>query len=316
MTINSVFFDSMGRLRSGWRFLIFILLFSLFVLPLAAAVNFILSTLPIGYQPNGLLMIVVNFGITLFLALGVGWLCGKLLEGLPFRALGAAFTGAWLKDLCLGMIIGGITLCGVVLAAVVFGGLSFRFDSDHGSSAIFLTLGVSLVVFVFGAAFEEAFCRGYIFQTFVRSGFAWPAIIFTSLLFASGHLRNPNVNWLALANTALAGVWFCVAYMKTRNLWLPFGMHLMWNWMQGSIFGIEVSGLKDISTAPLFLEIDRGPVWLTGGDYGIEGSITCSVVLIISIIAVYILPFLKPTGEMLALSSPATPISEPVPENS
>jgi len=78
-------------------------------------------------------------------------------------------------------------------------------------------------------------------------------------LFASGHLGNPNASAFAWLNTFLAGVWFGVAYWKTGDLWFPFGMHLAWNWMQGAFFGIEVSGLTEITASPLLKEIDRGP---------------------------------------------------------
>jgi hypothetical protein len=78
----------------------------------------------------------------------------------------------------------------------------------------------------------------------------------------------------------------------------------MWNWVQGSIFGIEVSGLKNIASATLLKEVDRGPAWLTGENYGIEGSIACTIVIITAIAAIYFLP-LQPDDEMLAMSSEA-----------
>jgi hypothetical protein len=141
----------------------------------------------------------------------------------------------------------------------------------------------------------------------MRAGFVWPAIIGTSILFGAGHFWNPAASWISVANTILAGIWFGVAYMKTRTLWLPIGMHFMWNWMQGSVFGIEVSGLKDILKAPVLQEIDRGPAWLTGADYGIEASISCTIALVISTVAIYLLPILKPTDEMLDLTSRELP---------
>ena len=66
----------------------------------------------------------------------------------------------------------------------------------------------------------------------------------------------------------------------------------MWNWMQGSFFGIEVSGLTDITKNPLLREIDTGPTWLTGTTYGIEGGIVCTIALIVSILVIQFLPIL------------------------
>jgi len=307
MTIETVFFNTYGRLRSGWRFVIFIILFAFFTFLFGSAAQGLLTKLPIGFGPGSVIFMLATAGPSLSIALVLGWLCGRFFEGLPFRALGVWFTKNWFKDLCIGLGLGGVTLVIGVLIAVVFGGLSFRYDADYGTAAILVTLFVSFAVFAVAAAFEEVLCRGYILQTFMRAGFVWPAIIGTSILFGAGHLANPGASWISVANTILAGVWFGVAYMKTRTLWLPIGMHFMWNWTQGSIFGIEVSGLKDILKAPVLQEIDHGPAWLTGGDYGIEASIACTIALVVSTVAIYFLPILKPTEEMLALTSHERP---------
>jgi hypothetical protein len=119
------------------------------------------------------------------------------------------------------------------------------------------------------------------------------------------HLRNPDANWVSTTNTALAGIWFGLAYLKTRDLWFPFGIHLMWNWAQGAVFGIEVSGLKNIATATLLKEIDRGPAWLTGENYGIEGGIACTIAIIIAIAAIHFLP-VRADEEMIAMTSQAS----------
>jgi membrane protease YdiL (CAAX protease family) len=303
MTLYTVFFNSFGRLRSGWRFLIFLLLFVFFAILFGAVAQTLLAMLPIGFGPQGLMFLLVNWGISLLLALGIGWICGKFLEGLPFRALGAAFTKYWLRNLCVGLAIGAVSLGVVIAAAMIFGGLRFHLNSDYGFSAILVTLGVSFAVFAVAAAFEEALFRGYILQTFSRAGLAWMAIIVTSLFFALAHLRNPGANWISSLNTAIAGVWFGMAYLKTRDLWLPFGMHFIWNWVQGSIFGIEVSGLKDILQATLLQEVDTGPAWLTGAGYGIEASLTCTIVLTVSTVFIYFAPFLKASEEMIELTS-------------
>jgi len=101
----------------------------------------------------------------------------------------------------------------------------------------------------------------------------------------------------------LAGVWFGVAYLKTRDLWFPWAIHLMWNWTQGSIFGIEVSGLSGVGGPSLMTEIDAGPTWLTGENYGIEGGIAAAIAILISIVAIQLLP-LKPDAELLRLTTP------------
>lgn len=305
---QKIFFNRLGRLRSGWRFIVFIMLFVLFGIPLQAAGSLILRGVPVESENLYFLNLLVGALIPLVVALLAGWICGKYLEDLPFRALGAWFTKKWISDLLLGCLFGILTVSLAVLISVVFGGLSFRFNSAAGTSAILITLGGSFVIFFFAAAFEEALFRGYMLQTFTRAGLAWFAIILTSVFFGMGHLGNPNATLISTLNTGLAGIWLGVAYLKTRTLWLVFGLHLFWNWMLGSFYGIEVSGLKEISTAPFLLEVDKGPIWLTGTDYGLEGGIACTIALICCTLVIWFAPIFAPTTEMLALTDSEIPV--------
>ncbi len=302
MNLKEIFINQNGRLRSGFRFLIF-LLAVLFVASLVGtAVRVLLYRLPIGYGENSLLSFIYPNFILLTTAVFVGWLCGKFLENLPFRALGCWFTKNWLKHLCFGLILGAASILFAALIGAMFGGLSFHLNNTNGQSAILLTLGISLSVFILGAAAEEAFFRGYMLQTFARAKLSWLAIAFTSLFFASAHLNNPNANYYSILNTALAGIWFSLAYLKTRDLWFVFGLHLMWNWVQGAFLGLPVSGITELTTAPLLQVSNFGTSQITGGDYGIEAGIACTIAIIASTVIIWFAPFLKPSEEMLALT--------------
>ena len=307
MNFQDIFINRAERLRSGWRFVIFMFAFIFFVTLFGGAANLVLSAMATDFRADSLLFLITSYSISLVFAVLVGWICGKFLEDLPFRALGFSFAKNWLKDLLLGFGLGAVSIGLAVLITAAFGGLSFNFNQSHGISAILLTSAVSFAVFAVAAAFEEAFFRGYILQTFLRANLVEFAVILTSILFAAAHLQNSSANYISSINTCLAGFWFGVAYLKTRNLWFPFGLHLIWNWMQGAIFGIEVSGNITLVTAPLLREIDVGPAWLTGGEYGIEGGIGCTVALIFSTVLIWFAPFLKPTEEMLALTSEEKP---------
>lgn len=306
MEISNIFIDRSNRPRSGWRFGIFTLL----LVPITGAIAAASYPIVSGWsQRTGtsleLLSVMLGSVLMLVPAIGVGWFCGWKLEGLPFRALGAWFTNRWLGHFGLGCVFGGLTLLLAVLAAAAGGGLSFRFNYEADSASIMETLAVSMLLFAIAAAAEEAMFRGYPLQTFARSGYAWFAIAMTSLFFGLAHLSNPGVNLISTANTILAGIWFGVAYLKTRDLWFVWGLHLVWNWIQGAVFGIEVSGLTDITRSPLLREIDTGPAWLTGGIYGLEGGVACTIALIVSSIAINFVPIVRPDPEMLTLTSPS-----------
>ncbi len=304
--MNSFLFNIDGRVRSGWRAAIFLISWVFAYTILEIGLENAMSRFNIEAASNSLAMLTVRSFLSLVPALMLGWMYGKLFEGLPFRAIGAAFTKGWARHWMIGAAVGAITLAAAVLIAFVLGGLRFQPDVDKNDQQIISSLILSFLVFAVASAFEEVFFRGYLLQTFARAGLAWMAIILTSVFFGALHLKNPNASAISTINTVIAGIWFSVAYLKTRDLWLVWGMHLMWNWMQGSFFGIEVSGLKFLSTSPLLQEIDSGPVWLTGGDYGIEGSIGCTVALVISTVLIHYVPNLKPDPEMLALTTGET----------
>ncbi len=308
MELKSIFVDRSNILRSGWRFAVFLAAFVFLAVTLNQAVHKGLSAFGILLYEGSIPDFASTSIVSLIPALFVGWLCGRFIEGLPFRALGTWFTQFWLEHFALGVLIGAVTIGLVVLIAMAFGGLRFIANPDQDSNAILLTLSVSFIVFAVAAAFEEVLFRGYILQTFNRSGLGWLAIILTSSFFGIVHIANPSAGKISTINTVLAGIWFGVAYLKTRDLWFVWGMHLMWNWMQGSVFGIEVSGLTEITTAPLLKEIDKGPTWLTGETYGIEGGIACTIAIIVSTAIIYFLPILNPSEEMTTLTSPGNRI--------
>lgn len=307
MNLQDIFFNRTERLRSGWRVTIFLAAFLLLSTILVVGAISVLANLPIGFSQESLLAFIVPFAISATISIFLGWLFGKFFEDLPFRALGCWFTKNWLKDLVLGLFFGAGSIGLAALFAYTFGGMRFESNQAAGSSAILLTLAVTLLVFTVGAISEEAFFRGYLLQTMSRAKLFWVGAILTSTLFSSGHLNNPNVSGFALLNTFIAGIWFAVAYLKTRNLWFPFGIHLTWNWIQGAFFGISVSGLDKLASAPLVRVTEKGNSFIGGGDYGLEGGIACTLALIVSSVLIYFLPIFKPSEEMLALTSEETP---------
>ena len=307
MNDKSIFFNQFGRVKSGWRFCAFLL--SYFVLTVIFGLGSIalLSNLPIGFTPESLLALVVPFSIFAAIAIFLGWFYGKIFEDLPFRALGCWFTKNWFKDLVFGLIIGAVSIGLAALIAAILGSLTFQVNDSSGTSAILLTLAVTLLIFTIAAITEETLFRGYLLQTLGRAKLFYVGAILTSFLFATAHNNNPGANAFSWINTFLAGIWLAVAYFKTRNLWFPFGVHLAWNWIQGAFLGINVSGLSELASAPILRVSETGTKFVTGGDYGIEGGIACTIALIFSIALIWFLPFLRPTEEMLALTSEEKP---------
>jgi membrane protease YdiL (CAAX protease family) len=305
MNPTFLFFNDAGRLRSGWRLVIFLVFFLACVFAgwrIMERVIFLVAGQRAFSLLSGFWGTAIQRAIILSASIFCSWVCGRLLEGLPFTAVGWSPHKGWLRDLLLGSVVGAVSLLLATGIATVLGGFHFSLD---GASALAITrtIVVSLVVYIFFAAWEEALFRGYPLQTMTRAHLAWVAIILSAALFAQGHLNNPNVvPGFTFVNTALAGVWLAVAYLRTRSLWFPLGIHWSWNWMMGSVLGLPVSGISRVSPHPLFIAVDAGPAWLTGGSYGIEGGAACTLALVISIIWIWRTRLIGPSEEMLELS--------------
>ncbi|HKQ99410.1 MAG TPA: CPBP family intramembrane glutamic endopeptidase, partial [Pyrinomonadaceae bacterium] len=177
------------------------------------------------------------------------------------------------------------------------------------------TLLTSLPIFILAAAGEEAIFRGYPLQTMARSHMAWVAVVITSVIFSWGHLENPNVvRGFTFANTAIAGVWLAVAYLKTRSLWFPLGIHWAWNWTMGAVLGLPVSGIERLTPEPLLRASDQGPAWLTGSSYGIEGGAACTIALLISTLFIWRTRLVSATDEMMRLTDQENPVRPMYPQ--
>ncbi len=137
---------------------------------------------------------------------------------------------------------------------------------------------VPLVLYLSVALFEETLFRGYLFQTLERRWGSGIAIVASSLLFGLVHLGNEVhgvtlLGWLTgpLFLCLEAGLVMSAAYLLTRRLWLPIGIHWAWDYFEGPIYGCADSGTRDPHT--LLHSYLSGPVWLTGGAFGPEGGL-------------------------------------------
>jgi uncharacterized protein len=168
-----------------------------------------------------------------------------------------------LADLSTGTLFGAalIGICGLLVA--------WTTPVWHGPGLGFPWKELALV-FVPAAVHEELLFRGYVFQKLRqwRRGFA---ILFLAIVFALLHAGNEAVSHIGLFNIFLGGILLALAYERRMRLWFPIALHLAWNVMSGPVLGHEVSGYESMHT--VLVERGGGPVWLTGGDFGIEGSI-------------------------------------------
>jgi uncharacterized protein len=311
MTPLDIFLNRHGRLRSGWRLAIFC---AVYYTALAAvftaiyAIFYLLKIPQVDARLSGTVGYILQSFILFSTALVVGWACGRLFEDLPLRALGWARHRGWLRDLLFGTLLGVVSLLIAALIATALRGFQFSVAPTISSVAFMKTFFGSAVIFILAAAAEEMLFRGYPLQTMMRALPFLAAVIPSSVLFAYVHLDNPNVAWgFTFINTTLAGFWLAVAYLRTRSLWFPLGLHWAWNWAMGALLGLPVSGITSLTRAPLFRATDNGPAWLTGGAYGIEGGAACTLALIISTIFIWKTRLLKADEELRTFTDAEMP---------
>jgi uncharacterized protein len=264
-------FSNEHRLRSGWRLLLFLVLFAAFTFVGQVA----LAALP----PESLFWVAP--GVLLIAALAAGWILIARLDGRPVGALGFHLTAAAPREVGTGLLLGCGLLGAVVLLLVATRTVAWRPEAGTiGGYAAMMVM--SFLFFVVAAAWEEAFFRGYPFQVLVEGVGAWPAILISAAVFALAHGQNPAVTPLALANIFLASVLLAVAYLRTRSLWFATALHAGWNWTMAFVLDLPVSGLTAFDT-PGYSGVERGPEWWTGGDFGPEAGVAATLVLLLGI---------------------------------
>lgn len=266
------------RLRAGWRLFIQTLLLLVFGIVVSFAGSLFSGSGSVASIWGQILNLVV---ITSSVYVARRWLDKRSFESLGFKLNQQAFV-----DILAGIGItfvqmGFIYLVMLSLGWLTFAGFAWQFDPIN---VVVTNVVTFLVVFIFVGWNEELLSRGYHLQT-IASGFNlfWGVII-SSAVFGLLHLGNPNATWVSAAGIFFAGIYLAFGYTRTKQLWLPIGLHIGWNFFEGVGFGFPVSGL-DIY--PL-LRIDvTGPVLWTGGAFGPEAGLIVLPSLIVGGLLIY-----------------------------
>nr|WP_325288004.1 CPBP family intramembrane glutamic endopeptidase [uncultured Bacteroides sp.] len=198
---------------------------------------------------------------------------------LPLSLLGLSLKGRW-KDLLAGLGV-------AVLLYVVGFGLSLLTGTVEvaGVQLVPSALLGTLLLFLLVAVTEEVMLRGFVLGRMLVGGMnRFVALFLSSALFSAMHLFNPNFALLPFVNILLAGCLLGASFLYTRNLCFPIALHWFWNWMQGPVLGYEVSGMNS-SESLLTLRL-TGSDLLTGGSFGFEGSLLCTVLLVVGTLAI------------------------------
>ncbi len=174
--------------------------------------------------------------------------------------------------LSLAGISGGAALMALVVGLAALAGAYRIIGPGGGEDAVMILFGGGLVA----AVVEEVLFRGILFRWIEEFAGSWVALGLTSVLFGMAHLANDNASLFSSVAIAIeAGIMLGAAYMLTRSLWLPIGIHFGWNVAQGLVFDVPVSGhpVRGLVEAQL-----QGPELLSGGAFGLEASVIALLV--------------------------------------
>ncbi len=288
----NVFINPKRQLRAGWRILIWIIALFIGSIPIGFLTPFVVATFGKG---TAFSEAFVKLGITI-VGVVITYLLLRYLDKRRFASLGLNLRSGAVGELGKGLAIGFIMLSAAVGMMWIFGDHELSWPKE---SAEYFTSGflMNAVLFIVVGFNEEIMFRGYVFQSMIEGTNFWISTMFWSLLFGAAHLGNPNVSVFGVANIVLAGVLLSLAYYQTRSLWMPIGLHIAWNFTEGWIWGLPVSGTTVLQ--PLFNGREIGPDWWTGGTFGPEGGAACTLVCAIACFLIW--KFVKPTDEMRQL---------------
>ena len=194
------------------------------------------------------------------------------------------------RGLGIGLLFGAVLFSAVVGVAAIAD--VYNIVGEGGTSDLVRLL---IAVAILPGFMEELLFRGIMFRWIEELGGSWVALLLTSALFGLGHFYNPNATAFSSFAIALeAGVLLGGAYMLTRNLWMAIGLHAAWNFTQGWIFDVPVSGTNQDGMVEAQLS---GPELLSGGAFGLEASVIAMVLATAAGVALVVLAIKR--GELM-----------------
>ena len=211
-----------------------------------------------------------------FAAIVANWLTLRIWEDRRIFELGLWWTRQSSENLAIGLL-GGAGSASLVLAPPILLGIAHIVSAPNDYPTVGSIVLVTLLLSA-GVVGEELLFRGYGFQVLLAAAGPFATILPVGVIFALLHGSNPNATTLGIANTAAFGILFGYAYLRSRDLWLPIGLHLGWNFTL-PLFGVNLSGFK-MKMAVYEMSWSAGDLW-SGGEYGPEASILTSAVIVL-----------------------------------
>lgn len=229
-----------------------------------------------------IVVIVTYLGFLLPLLLGLfsigKWIKAKKSFKYILQSLGITpFKGL---NLFVGLVIGTVAF---TLLFLIYYLLNFLVVKSISLNFQILTVALHLLGLVI---FEEIVSRSFFInglKLFIKSEYL--IILITAIFFSFAHLLNNGATFISSISTVIGGIMYAYAFIKTKNIWLPIGLHFSWNFVQGVIYGFNVSGYSFNSI--LTIKVEENSLWL-GGSYGPEGGLIGIIARIFVIVMLWL----------------------------
>ena len=284
--VPSIFQNERG-LRSGWRLVIYVVVVVVSWIGLMTLATEFTRPQREAYSPWSL---GVGECVSLAVAFGAAWMMSRL-EQRSVAVYGLPLQGAFGRLFWLGCLVGLCEVSALIALIAAFGGYSFGALALHGGALVSMSLSWA-ILFVLVGLFEEFLFRGYTQYTLAEGIGFWPAAVALSVAFGMVHRRNPGEGWAGVASVIAIGLVFCFALQRTGTLWFCVGMHAAFDFGETFLFSVPNSGVTfdgHLSNASL-----PGPVWLTGGSIGPEGSVFNFLTMGVVALAIHVMFPAKP----------------------
>lgn len=285
-----MFKNEFGQVRSGWLIALALLMVfigqEIFVqagLMVKSAIHVSNEQTDISLEPGKMSPLV------LVLTQGAGTLGGLVATIIAFRTINKKHLSKLrvqgpLTDMVYGLLLGAGVMTVIFFILVMTNQITLV-NALSNPQFSYYTIAFA-VVFILTGFFEEMLFRGYVMQTMIeRHNQRWLVYTVSAIVFGSAHLMNPSVSIIGVINIILVGFLFAYMFESTKSLMLPIGFHITWNFFQGSVYGFAVSGLPPHSLYQV--NISGGNDLITGGDFGIEGGLMATLLIVVTFFLTY-----------------------------
>lgn len=270
------------RLRAGWRLAVQMAIMLTLTLVFSCGLGVLMYAAPGTSWIE--LAIILGTGVPVLISV---LLARKLIDRRSVRSLGLRLDRRALIDVLVGIGIACLQIGLIFGLELAFGWMQISGFAWQEQSALAVVGSIVLWLLMYIAVgfYEELLSRGYHLQNLEEGTNTFWAVVISAVVFGVGHVLNPNASWISTLGIVVAGFYLAYGYLRTRQLWLPIGLHIGWNFFMGPVLGFPVSGLD--SWHLVNLNVD-GPVLITGGAFGPEAGLVGLIAQILGAVLIWL----------------------------